>query len=272
MYAVVLAGGSGTRQRPLDPADRPAPFIRTGDGRTLLQRTVARLSSLVDPRDITIVADRRHGQEVREQVPDATILPEPMGRNTAAAITLATVALRHDDDDRMLVVSADHDLADEDAFVKTIETAERELAGGVNGMERPLVTFGVRPSVPDPDVAYIRPRYLDALRADGLRVYPVDSIEASPGLTRSRELFASGITLWSSGVYLWQREAIREAIERYTPLLTMLEPAHRSELALREAYDRLQPMSIDEAVLEGAARDGTLLAVPLEVGWREVGR
>ena len=71
-------------------------------------------------------------------------------------------------------------------------------------------------------------------------------------------------------MFVWQRGAIYDAIERYTPLFTLLGPAYRSELALRAAYDRLQPISIDEAILTGAARDGIVVTAPLDVGWRDL--
>ncbi|CAN5647854.1 hypothetical protein BH23CHL6_BH23CHL6_00970 [soil metagenome] len=90
-------------------------------------------------------------------------------------------------------------------------------------------------------------------------------------LHRTRQLYESGTTYWAAGIYLWQRAAIADAAQRYTPLFTLLGPAYRSELALRAAYDRLQPVSIEEGVLAGAAGDGVALTVPLDVGWSERG-
>jgi mannose-1-phosphate guanylyltransferase len=139
----------------------------------------------------------------------------------------------------------------------------------VAGITRPLVTFGIRPTSAEPGFSYIHPRYEDVVRAGDLRVFPADDYEAAPSPARSRELFGSGTAYWNSGIYLWQRGAIREAIERYTPLLTLIEPAFRSEIALKNAYDQLQPLSIDEAVLVGAARDGAVMTTPLDAGWRE---
>ena len=108
------------------------------------------------------------------------------------------------------------------------------------------------------------------MRVGKLRVYPVVGFEAKPDDGRTRELYESGTSYWNSGVFLWQRSVIHDAIARYTPLFTLLEPAYRSELALRAAYDRIAPISIDEAILTGAARDGTVLTAPLEVGWLDL--
>jgi mannose-1-phosphate guanylyltransferase len=278
MYVVILAGGSGTRQRPLIGAGNPLMFERNGVGAgadagpTMLERTLARVAPLADPFDVVVVTDRRHGQAVRELAPDALILPEPMNRNTAASIALATVAVNRPDRETMLVLSADHDLDRPEVFVDAVETLDREISRGVPGITRPLVTFGIRPTDGDPEFSYIRPRYGDVIRAGSLRVFPADGYEAGPSAPRARELFDSGTAFWNAGIYLWQRGAIREAIERYTPLMTLIEPAWRSELALGNAYDRLQALSIDEAVLSGAAADGALMMTPLEAGWHEAGR
>ncbi len=99
----------------------------------------------------------------------------------------------------------------------------------------------------------------------------MEGYEAHPTAARARELFDSGTTYWSAGVFLWRRDDIHAAIERYTPLLTLIEPAYRSELALAAAYDRMQPLSIDETVLAGAAGDGAVVTIPLDVGWRASG-
>ena len=268
MYVVILADG-GTRQRPRAGGELPVAFQPAQGGRTLLERTITRVLPLVDRYDVVVVTDRRHGQTVRSLVPDALVLAEPIHRNTAASITLATVAVERPLDEPMLVVIADHDIDEEDAFREGIET----MAGSLSATDgaAPLVAFGVNPSGADPGSSYIRPRFGEPFRAGALRGFPVDGYEAHPNETRARELFESGTTYWSAGIFLWRRDTIHAAIERYTPLLTLIEPAFRSELALTAAYDRIQPLSIDETVLAGAAGDGAVVTVPLEIGWRAVG-
>ena len=267
MYLVILADGR-TRQQPPSGAV-PVAFERMPDGRTVLERAAARLAPLIDPLDVVVVTDRRHGQTVRGLLPNAQVLAEPLHRNTAASITLATVAVDRPDDEAMLVVVADHDIEDDQAFRTAVTTMEGSLAGMDEGTT-PLLAFGVTPTEADPTCSYIRPRFGDAIRAGALRVFPVEGYEAHPNAARAQELFESGTSYWSAGVYLWQRGAIHAAIERYTPLLTLIEPAFRSELALSAAYDRLQPLSIDETVMAGAGGDGAVVTIPLDVGWREV--
>lgn len=270
MYLVILADGR-TRQRPLTGGELPVAFEPGSDGSTVLERTVARYAPLIDPLDVIVVTDRRNGQTVRGLVPNALVLAEPMHRNTAASVALATAAVERPDHELMLVVAADHDIEHVEVFRDTIATMVEHLAASAtDGLPSPLLAFAVTPTDLEPGYSYIRPRFGAAVRAGSLRVYPVDGYEADPAPPRARELFDSGTTYWSAGIFLWQRAAIRDSIERYTPLLTLIGPAFRSELALKAAYDRLQPLSIDEAVLAGAGGDGSLVTLPLDVGWREV--
>ena len=268
MYAVILADGQ-TRQRPLTGRS-PVAFAPGPDGRTALERTVARLTPLIDPLDVVVVTDRRHGQTVRSLVPNALVLAEPIHRNTAASVVLATVAIDRPDDEPMLVIVPDHDIDREDAFRDVIAAMHEAITADSAGQDPPLLAFGVDPSDAEPGCSYIRPRFGEAFRVGSVRAFPVEGYEAHPSEARARELFDSGTTYWSAGIFLWQRGAIRAAIERYTPLLTLIEPAYRSELALAAAYDRLQPLSIDEAVLAGAAGDGSMVTIPLDVGWKDI--
>jgi mannose-1-phosphate guanylyltransferase len=271
MYAVILAGGSGTRLRPLRGTGEPVAFQQLADGRTLLQHTAERLAPLVDPMDVVVVANRRHGQLVRRQLPEARIVVQPIDRGTATALALAVVSVDRPESETMVVVNADHEVERDDAVRDAIGVAGEYLSRGALGVERPLVTFGVQPTTADRELTYIQPSYNDGARVGGQRVYRVSSLEPKPEDTRTRQLFDSGTTYWSAGMYVWRQGAITESLQRYTPLFTMLGPAFRSELALTAAYDRLQPVSIEEGVLAGAARDGIVLTVPLDVGWRERG-
>ncbi|MBA2275668.1 MAG: NTP transferase domain-containing protein, partial [Chloroflexi bacterium] len=115
MYAVILAGGGGTRLWPLSRAARPKPFLSLGGEESLLQATVGRLAPLIEPVDVYLVADGRYAGLVHEQsgqVPHANLVTEPVGRNTAAAVALAALAIDRRGDDVMVVLPADHRIAD----------------------------------------------------------------------------------------------------------------------------------------------------------------
>lgn len=271
MYAVILAGGGGTRLWPLSRPDRPKPFLPLLGDETLIQRTASRIAPLLGPGDLFCVTDRRHGQLVREQVPDAGLLVEPNGRNTAAAITLATSAIDRPDDEVMLVLPADQWIEREDEFRRVISAAVDRLANGAFDIEEPLVTLGIQADRPATEYGYLRPDTMRATTVQGVRAYPLIAFEEKPTEHRARELINMPGVAWNAGMFAWRRSAIRAAIEKYTPLMTLIEPALGSELALNAAYDRMTPISIDRAVMEGAAGDHRVVMGAMDVGWSDLG-
>lgn len=271
MYVVILAGGGGTRLWPLSRPDHPKPFLPLLGDESLLQRTVRRVAPLAGHGDIFCVTDRRYGQLVRDQAPDVELIVEPLGRNTAAAVALATASIRRPDDEVMLVLAADHWIGDEAAFREVLQTATGKLAGGALGIDEPLITLGARPTHPSTDYGYLRPDTTAGETVDGLPTYPLLAFEEKPVEARARELMNLPGVAWNAGMFAWRRGVIRAALERYTQLMTVIGPSLDSATALAAAYERLQPMSIDRAVMESAARDHQVLMGTLDVGWSDVG-
>jgi mannose-1-phosphate guanylyltransferase len=278
MYVVILAGGGGTRLWPLSRPDRPKPFLPLTGDETLLQATVRRLvdgPELVglDRSSIAVVTDRRYAALVREQLEGVRVLSEPAGRNTAAAVALATLAIDRDDDDVMIVLPADHRIepSREAEFRQVLADAANGLATGAFGVESPLVTLGVQPTHAATEYGYLVPRADEGGRVLGLSAYPLRAFEEKPVAGRARELLETPGVAWNAGMFLWRRRAIRAALERYTMLPTVLEPALVSDAALATAYDRIQGLSVDHAVMEGAARDRQVVMATLDVGWSDLG-
>lgn len=268
MYAVILAGGSGTRLGPLRRGEESA-FRVTADGRTLLQQTIQLLEPIVDPMDVVVVTNRRQGQLVREQAPDVRIVTQPIDRGTATALALAVLSVERARDEPMVVLTADHEVDDEDVLRDQIEMAGMQALDGLLGVEQPIITFVVRPTRADPELTYVEPNYNSAVRVGPHRLYRVSSVEPKPEPTRTRQLFESGTRYWNAGIYVSRQDALVDRLRRYTPLFTILEPAYRSELALGAAFDRLQPVSIEETVLAAAAKDGQVLTMPTDAGVHE---
>jgi mannose-1-phosphate guanylyltransferase len=115
------------------------------------------------------------------------------------------------------------------------------------------------------------PRFEAGQRIRGLQAYPLRAFEEKPQPARARELFESGGVAWNAGMFLWQRGTIRAALEKYTSLPMLIGTALGSEVALKAVYDRIQPLSIDYAVMEGAARDRRVVMAALDVGWSDLG-
>jgi mannose-1-phosphate guanylyltransferase len=273
MYAVIMAGGGGTRLHPLSRPERPKPFLPLLGDETLLQATVRRLRALTD--DITIVTDRRYERLVLDQVPDVGLLLEPMGRNTAAAIALVTTALDRPAEDVMLVIPADAhiDPAREGVYLEVLRSAADHLATGAFGIEDPLVTLGTQVTRPATEYGYLLPKLADRQDIDGLEAYPLSGFEEKPKPTRAEDLYqrVPGAA-WNAGMFLWRRRAIRGALLRYTGLVQSLEPMAAAPQLLERAYEAIQqPLSIDRAVMEGAARNGQVVMASMDVGWSDLG-
>jgi mannose-1-phosphate guanylyltransferase len=271
MYALILAGGGGTRLWPLSRPDRPKPFLPLLADESLFQRTVRRVEPIVGRDAIYCVTDQRYGHLVRAQAPHVQLIVEPNGKNTAAAIALATTVIDRDDDEVMVVLPADHWIEREDDFGQVLTTVGERLATGSFGVEDPLVTLGVRPTFPSTSYGYLRPDTMHGQRIGGLEAYPLLAFEEKPNEARARELINLPGTAWNAGMFAWRRRAIRAALQKYTPLMTLVGTAAGSDLALASAYDRITPISIDYAVMEGAARDHRVVMGAMDVGWSDLG-
>jgi mannose-1-phosphate guanylyltransferase len=267
MYAVIMAGGGGTRLHPLSRPELPKPFLPLLGGQSLLQATAARLPT----DDITVVTDRRYERLVHDQLPDAVVLAEPMGRNTAAAIALATAAIDRPDDDVMLVVPADAHIVDEARFTEVLRTAAEHVATGACDIDDPLVTLGTEVTYPATGYGYLIPDLTRRAVIEGLDVYPLRAFQEKPKPARAEELASEAGVAWNAGIFLWRRRAIRRALERYTGLIQLIAPMTAAPALLQHAYEQLKPVSIDHAVMESAARNGGVVMGSMDVGWSDLG-
>lgn len=281
MYAVILAGGGGTRLWPLSLPDRPKPFLRLLGDETLIQRTVARLAPLVMPQDVFVIAERRHLPLVAEQLPQipaANLLGEPIGRNTAAAVALAAEAIDRPADEVMLILPADAHIQDEAAFREALAVATEVARDGL------LVTLGVSPDRPETGYGYILARP-PARTVLGHGAFAVERFVEKPSADRAAELIGTGLASWNAGIFVWKRSSIRDELARYAA--DIVDPigaacagaaaiggaAGRAatELDLGSFYATLRATSIDYAVMEPASLAGDVAVVPMSVGWSDLG-
>lgn len=278
MYVVILAGGGGTRLHPLSTPERPKPFLPLLDERTLLQRTVERLATGsasraggLEPSQVTVVVAAAHAPLVRQQLSRVGVLAEPVGRNTAAAIALATVAIERPDDEVMLVLPADHLIARDEVFRGVLRVVADRLATGAFGIESPLVTLGIEPDRPATEFGYLRPRIEAGTEIGGLRAYPLAAFVEKPSAERADALLREPGTAWNAGMFAWRRRAIRSALEVHAP--DILDTVRDGLLAgrLETAYAAVRATSIDYAVMEPAAAAGRVAMAAMDVGWSDLG-
>lgn len=272
MYVVVMAGGGGTRLRPLSTAERPKPFLPLLDnGETLLQRTIGRLEGLVERDDVFVVASPSYASLIEAQVPEAGLVQEPEARNTAAAIALATVVVDRPADDVMVVLPADHYIEDEDTFRKVLDRVASGLAGGGLGIAKPLVTLGVQATYPATQYGYLIPNLATLHRIEGQDAYVLDAFREKPPRDDAETLYQSPGVAWNAGMFLWRRDAIREALEMWAPDVIGAVERGVNEGDVAAAYATISPRSIDYAVMEPAAAAGRVLMASMDVGWTDVG-
>ena len=276
MHAVILAGGGGTRLWPLSRPERPKPFLPLIGERTLLQRTWDRIvPDLVAAGDVAVVTDRRYAGLVREQLPalrEDMLLAEPVGRNTAAAVAFAAAALDRPAHDVMLVLPADHLVADEKAFRELLRLAAG-LAAEVPADGRPglLVTLGIAPDGPETGYGYIVAG--DPIPGHGAAV-AVERFTEKPSVADAHAMLdGPAAVAWNAGIFVWRRDALRSAFEAGSPdILADVEAGVAGGLAgVDAAYARVRATSIDYAVLEPAARDGRVAMLRAAVGWSDLG-
>jgi mannose-1-phosphate guanylyltransferase/mannose-6-phosphate isomerase len=246
---------------------RPKPFLPLLGERSLFQLTLARIEPLIPPQDVHVVADQRHLPLVTQQGPQLIgrkLIGEPFGRNTAAAVALAALAIQRDDSDVMVVLPADHWIADEPGFRSALAAAARAAADGS------LVTLGIAAKGPETGYGYIVGTN-DGASDDGSR--RVERFVEKPDRERATDLLGSAAgAWWNAGIFIWRRDALLASLERHAPAITgAIKRGLDQGQSLATIYESLPDVSIDRALMEPASLQGEVKVVPTDIGWSDVG-
>lgn len=270
MLPVILCGGSGTRLWPLSRKMYPKQFLKFLHDETMLQKTLSRLKGLRVEHSPIIICNEEHRFIVAEQVrqcgiEDAVILLEPVGRNTAPAITSAAIlATLTYNDPTLLVLSADHEIKDEAVFVAAINDAEPLVSSGK------LITFGIVPSSPETGYGYIKRG-----QSNGAG-YEVDQFVEKPEKTVAEEFVNSGEYYWNSGMFMFKADVFLKELSQYKPnILKCCQQATdnmKSDFGFQrlnaDAFSQCESESIDYAVMEKTKH---CAVVPMDAGWSDIG-
>jgi mannose-1-phosphate guanylyltransferase len=271
-YAVVMAGGSGTRFWPLSRRKHPKQLLELFGHGTLLEQTVERLLPLIPPERIYVYTSELVLREVRRrlpQIPRAQIVAEPASRNTAPTLGVAAhEILRRDPQGLMVVLPADHIISKPAEF-------HRVLRAGCDTAEKAgrSVVIGLKPTRPDTGFGYVRISACEG-RSAGQEIYRVEKFTEKPPLTVARRYVASGRYLWNGGMFIWRASTLLENFARYQPRMAD-QLAHlaeaggvRSAKNFRRLFPQFEKISIDFAIME---KIQNIHAVGADIGWNDVG-
>jgi len=280
-HAIILAGGRGTRFWPRSRTRTPKQLLNIVGKTTMLEQTVARLRSLVPADHIWTVTNSEQAAALLKQVPSGAkkrVLSEPVGRNTAAAIALAAIHVRHAEKGRdalLAVLPADHYIADA-ANYRKIVSAALDMARTPHRM----VVLGIPPTRPDTGFGYIE-RMGEALHSRGLPVFAVRRFTEKPREAVAQEYLDSGKYQWNAGMFFWRVSTFLDHLKQHLPkTLAALETAaehigKRTYVAkLEKIYRQLENISVDYAILEPATRETaspSVFVIPADIGWSDIG-
>jgi mannose-1-phosphate guanylyltransferase len=270
-YAIIMAGGIGSRFWPISRTSYPKQFIDIlGTGKTLIQHTYERFLKICPKENILVVTNENYVDLVKTQIPgmaEDQILTEPVMRNTAPCVAYGSFRIASLNPDALIVVApSDHLILDENAFVSAIENSLK--AAEQNGC---LVTLGIKPSRPDTGYGYIQ--YTDQTINEDF--HKVKTFTEKPNLELAKTFIQSGDFLWNAGIFVWSAKAIVDSFSKYLPEMfdifdearavynTPYEKAH-----VHKAYQQCTNISIDYGIMEKA---DNVYVLPSEFGWSDLG-
>jgi mannose-1-phosphate guanylyltransferase len=272
-WAVIPAGGSGTRLWPLSRAHRPKFLLPLAGDASLLQMSIARLASLAPPDRTLVVCGPAHAAAVARQapsLPDHHIVVEPMPRGSGPAIALAAALIaRRDQTAVMGSFAADHDIRDEHAFHAAVRAAVVAARAGW------LTTIGLAPTRPETGYGYIERSDDVVARSGDLVAYRAARFVEKPDRERAETFVTSGRFLWNASMFIWRVDVFLAELRRLQPELatgvTRIAAAWDTrdhDRVMARVWPALPDVAIDHAVMEHAER---VAVVPAEMGWSDVG-
>ncbi len=271
MYAVIMAGGVGSRFWPVSTRNHPKQFIDIlGTGKSLIRQTYERFLKLVPSENILVVTNKDYFDLVKKHIPelaDDQILGEPSAKNTAPCVAYATHRIFRDNPDANCIVApSDHLILDEQEFLRIVSEGLKFTAAHDS-----LLCIGIKPHRPDTGYGYIQ--FKEEEQAPS--IHPVKTFTEKPDLALAQTFLDSGDFLWNAGIFIWNARSIVNAFQKLLPemdvLFSDLEPlmgTDKEAEALVNAYQLCTNISIDYGILEKA---DNVTVYPGDFGWSDLG-
>lgn len=269
IYALILAGGSGTRLWPRSRRDSPKQLLALFSQRTMLQETFDRIASIIPPDHVFIGTNQAYVKMVHEQLPELprkNIIGEPVGHGTAPSIGLTALhILKNDPAAVMLSLHADHYIERADDFRRALMDAAHVASQGH------LVTLGIKPSQPETGYGYIhRGELIENIGEQA--VYRVAQFVEKPNEATAIKYMQSGEYYWNSGIFAWKIKTLFEEFATYLPKLNRQLKQMARVLSQRTEVKKIWSMLDDETIDVGIMEKSKRVAVlPIDVGWSDVG-
>jgi mannose-1-phosphate guanylyltransferase len=273
LFAVILAGGGGTRLWPRSTTTKPKQFLRLISDKTMLQETYSRIKPIIPPERVIVVTSKRHVKLVQSDLPDLppdNIFGEPDKKNTAMAMGVGAVLAHHLDPEAVVINLA------ADALIKNVTELRSTLLTAATAAQlgNYLITVGIHPTFPHTGLGYIKVAD-EFKRINGMHVFTVDSFTEKPKKARAKAFIATGKYFWNANNYVWTAQSVLDAFQKHLPItyrqLIEIEGAlgtKKFKEVVEKAYQKVDSISIDYGVSEKARN---LLLVPGDFGWNDIG-
>ncbi|PKO21366.1 MAG: mannose-1-phosphate guanylyltransferase [Chloroflexi bacterium HGW-Chloroflexi-1] len=271
-YAVIMAGGTGTRLWPLSRKEQPKQALKLIGDRTMFQHAVDRLALLFPPERICVVTNVALAEVLRAQtpaLPAENFFLEPAGRNSAPAAGLAAIhLLRRDPDAIMVMLTADHYILDTGQFRAALAAAGKVAADGT------IVTLGIRPTYPAAGFGYIEQGVAQVI-VDGFRVYRSAGFAEKPDQGTAIRFVEDGRHTWNSGMFIWRADRLMAEYAAQLPglhaaLMRIADAADSpsAQYVLNDEWSRVVSVSLDYGIMERAEN---VSVIPVDFGWSDIG-